>query len=503
MKTIFDPAKRIRLGIWGLGRGASFIHAAKSLNIDVVAGCDLNPAMRRSFAELCPEARLTNDDTEFLSYDFDAVLIATFFPAHADHAIRALAAGKHVLSEVTAFFTPAQGVRLVEAVEKSGKIYNLLENYPFTKENLYLAKLWREGFFGEFQYGEFDYLHECRRLSYAYNTPGHPGVEPGWTAHNWRSWLDFHYYNTHSLGPAMLICGIRPESVTAFPGEVPLAGYLTGSRMGNAAPSLIRMSNGGIVRNLMGSTTDDRHHGKRIFGTRAAARSTGQGLTIRVGAGGSGPELAIAPEWPELGHFAEAAGHDGGDFWELYYFAREFFTGEKAPWDIYAACDVTLAGIMAVRSTEADGCPMRVPDFRDRSAREIFREDERAQAHFDPQLLFPPGHDRNITGNFSSVMSELCDRIPEVRAACDGLKLYDRLADDTSRGAVIRSIVKLLAHLPQLAKRVGEATEICNAYPDSAPAQALREMLELGKPFPLADSEVASAMLLQQLRALR
>ncbi len=36
--------------------------------------------------------------------------------------------------------TPAGGVALVEAVESSGKAYNLLENYPFSKENQYARK---------------------------------------------------------------------------------------------------------------------------------------------------------------------------------------------------------------------------------------------------------------------------------------------------------------------------------------------------------------------------
>ena len=39
--------------------------------------------------------------------------------------MKALKMGKHVLSEVTAFFTPAQGVALVEEVEKRGLVSNL------------------------------------------------------------------------------------------------------------------------------------------------------------------------------------------------------------------------------------------------------------------------------------------------------------------------------------------------------------------------------------------
>ena len=34
---VFDTDKRIRLGIWGLGRGMTFYKCCKSFNIDVVA----------------------------------------------------------------------------------------------------------------------------------------------------------------------------------------------------------------------------------------------------------------------------------------------------------------------------------------------------------------------------------------------------------------------------------------------------------------------------------
>ena len=67
-----------------------------------------------------------------------------------------------MLSEVTAFFTLAQGVHLVEAVEKSGQVYNLAENYPFSPALRHLKRKWDEGLFGELMYAEFEYVHESR-----------------------------------------------------------------------------------------------------------------------------------------------------------------------------------------------------------------------------------------------------------------------------------------------------------------------------------------------------
>ena len=119
MEPILKTDKRLRLGIWGLGRGAAFIKAANELNIDIVAGCDTNPIMREQFRKTCPDAFITADDTEFLAYkNMDAVLVATYFPCHAEHSIRALEAGFHVMCEVTSFTSPGEGVRLLEAVEK-------------------------------------------------------------------------------------------------------------------------------------------------------------------------------------------------------------------------------------------------------------------------------------------------------------------------------------------------------------------------------------------------
>ena len=51
---VFNTNKRIRLGIWGLGRGLSFYSTCKHLNIDVVAGCDYNQHMRDNFLKANP-----------------------------------------------------------------------------------------------------------------------------------------------------------------------------------------------------------------------------------------------------------------------------------------------------------------------------------------------------------------------------------------------------------------------------------------------------------------
>ncbi|MBR2508343.1 MAG: Gfo/Idh/MocA family oxidoreductase [Lentisphaeria bacterium] len=504
MADLFNTDKRIRLGIWGLGRGSAFIKAARELNIDVVAGCDVNPVMRDAFRKECPEAFITDDENEFLNYkDMDAVLIATFFMDHAKHTIRTLEAGFHVMCEVTSFYTPAEGVKVVEAVEKSGKVYNLLENYPFTKENMYLAKLYKDGFFGEFQYAEFEYLHDCRSLCYCYNMPGAPTVEPGYTAHSWRSWLNFHYYNTHSLGPLMRITGLRPEYISAFPEAIPLPGFLPGSGMSKPCPSLIKMSNGGIMRNMCGATTGNYHNGKRFWGTRASAESLDHGLRMRIGATGEGMRTIVEPQWPELAELAENAGHGGGDFWELYYFAREILTGEKAPWDIYNACDVTLAGIMAARSTDNNGAPMEIPDFRKAEVREKYRSDNYCwQQPFDPDKIFPDGHDTAITSNFNKAIYNIGKNSILLRKAMDGAVLYPNIINAAEKLEVIKNLNAASAVLDELENYRNMADKIINAYPDSLAAEALRSMKTLSEPEMNDGAEILAEKIRETIKKL-
>ena len=475
-----DTSKRIRLGIWGLGRGMSFYRSCEALGIDVVAGCDYNAHMRERLLQSCPDAFATADADKFLAHDMDAVLLATYSTEHADDAIRAMEAGKHVLSEVTSFHTMAQGVRLVEAVEKSGLVYNLSENYPFTKENMFLAEQYRKGLFGELQYAEFEYVHNCLQLAYCYidRTP----IQPGNTVHFWRSWIHFHYYNTHSLGPLMHITGLRPTRVVAFPAQNGVPGFLDPQYQG-VAPSLVSMSNGAVFRNLMGATSNDTH-AKRLWGTRGAAESVGNGLHLRLGGGlgdGGKLKLNVEPQWPEgFGELAEKTGHGGGDFWVLYFFARQIRDGTPGPFDIYAAADCTSTGVLAYRSAMEGGKPYDVPNFRDVSQRDLWRDDHFAQERYDVAAgCFPPDADPEITQAFSPTMSQLVLEANTYRAICDWTTVL-HVTEETQQQTLREARDNFLGRLPEVQKLYRQARTIVDAYPASDGARVLSEMLELG-----------------------
>ncbi len=475
-RSVFNTGKRIRLGLWGLGRGMSFYSMCDALNIDVVAGCDFNEHMRRRFKEAKPKALVTASAGEFLGADFDAVLLATYCPAHAGDAIRCLRAGKHVLSEVTAFHTMAEGVELVETVRKTGLVYNLAENYPFTAPHMYLARKWKEGLFGELMYAEGEYVHEVRSLAFTY-IDGVP-IIPGHALHNWRSWLHFHYYCTHSLGPIMVITGTRPTRVVSLPSAHCLPGYpipkIQG--LGGIAPSLINMDNGAVVRNLMGGTTNDVHL-FRYWGTKGSAEATDR-LFLRLGGGGSTPKMEVRTDWGELTDLAARTGHGGGDFWVLYYFARQILDGTPAPFDIHAAADVTIPGILAYRSSREGGRPYDVPDFRKKKDRDACRNDHFAQPRIDTaNVCFPRNADKTEIGQFNLVMNDLINAALVYRAYADWMAVADSVMEPAR---VLELADNLIREYPRMLDVMRKARALADKYPGSEGARLLCEMLEVG-----------------------
>lgn len=493
MQRVFDTDRRIRLGIWGLGRGLAFFESCRFLNIDVVAGCDFSESLRAKFLGHNPGAFVTADVDDFFKQDFDAVLLATFMPSHATDAIRCLQEGKHVLSEVTAFFTLAQGVRLVEEVEKRKLVYHLAENYPFSAANMWLANRWQEGLFGDLMYAEYEYVHELRAMCYTFSD-GTP-VKPGHTVHNWRSWFQYHYYCTHSLGPVMVITGTRPTRVEAFPCRQTIGGYLPlrgQDGNGTLAPSLIEMSNGGVVRNLMGAPTHDSGS-QRMWGTLGAFTIGHDGVKLRLGGAGQSPMMNVNPKWDTFGDLAERTGHGGGDFWTLYYFAREILTGQKGPFDIYGSCDVTIPGIQALRSSLNGGEPMEVPDFRKKADRDRYRHDDWQQERYDVKRgVFGGAKLNHKAANFSTTMTGMVEYAPAYRAYADWKRVQEAIASPDKFLPVAK---RLLDVYDRLVATYRDARAIVKAYPKSDGARVLSEMLDIGE-----EKKVLTAAFLSALK---
>lgn len=186
--------KIIRVGVIGLRRGLIFAAQAKFCGMQLVALCDcrqdrLRPALKK-FPGVVPYV----DYDRFLEHEMDAVILANFFHQHAPLAVKALRAGFHVLSETSACKTPAEGVALARAVERSEKIYMFAENYCFFATNQEMRRLYHAGKIGEVQLAECEYIHPFRRRDVDELAPG---------VNHWRNWIPATYFcRGDPLGPA-------------------------------------------------------------------------------------------------------------------------------------------------------------------------------------------------------------------------------------------------------------------------------------------------------------
>jgi predicted dehydrogenase len=117
-----------------LGTSIPYSHAAALAaipEVEVVAGCDIAPAMRTQFLERWqhrwPDAKVYEDYRELLSKEKpDLVTIATPDFLHADPFIRAVEAGaKGVFVEKPLATSIDDAVRMVETARKAGTVVNV------------------------------------------------------------------------------------------------------------------------------------------------------------------------------------------------------------------------------------------------------------------------------------------------------------------------------------------------------------------------------------------
>ncbi len=368
--------KTVRIGVVGAGRGASYVRAAQmDMGIELVAVCD-SSRERLTALQAPPQVKTLQEEDEFLSLDMDAVVIATYFDSHAPLAMRALKAGFHVLSEITANATLAEGVALCEAVEETGLIYMMGENSAYTDFNQAMKALYDSGEIGRILYAEAEYNHPMAPETLLRLAPGQ---------HHWRNWIPSTYYCTHALGPLMMITGAWPTSVNALSIPAPELGPGQARRNDPGAVTLCRMDNNAVFR-LFGIHIPGHSNWYRLHGTRGAMENLrGPGYfgpgQVRVWHDpwdcpeGQVTERSFVPQWPSHRQQAGSFGHSGADFWVVHHFLEAIRTRTQPDLDVYRSVAMSSVGLLAWRSALENGQPVAVPDFRDPEARAACKED--------------------------------------------------------------------------------------------------------------------------------
>lgn len=376
--------KKLKIGVFGGFRGRTMINILQfHPDAELVAVCDkyqpLLDAVKKKADEVGQKVALYTDFDEFFRHDMDAVVLANYATEHGTYAVKFLESGRHVLSEVLPVETMAQAVRLVEAVEKSGKVYAYAENYCYMQHSFEMWRRYKAGEIGEAVYLEGEYAHDCSAIW--------PSITYGDRNH-WRNLLTPNFYCTHSCGPMIAMSGLRPVQVVGF--EMPQgADMLSVGAQKGPGLEIITFENGAVGKSLHGDLKRTPHSYNYVFYGQKGMMETDRfakdcdSLSVYSEVGlpftkGKWEERFVPQHFIE-GELADRVKtHGGSDFYPTHFFIRKILGDPVAnEWsiDVYKALDMGMCGLLGYRSVLAGNKPMKIPNFRNPAEREAYRND--------------------------------------------------------------------------------------------------------------------------------
>ena len=394
--------KKIRLGLFGVGRGGAFHNIIKANNGEIVAVCEkYAPRAKEAKTNWGENLAVYDNFDDFINHDgLDAVMLCNRFNEHAPFAIKCMEKGIPVLSECTSASTMTDAVALVRAYEKYNSIYMISENFPFMLFNQEMRKVYEEGTLGELLYAEGEYSHGGSAID-AYLKEREEKKDQDLTKKgliagdsikyytpyekHWRNYLPRTYYLTHSLAPLMWITGKTPKRVSAMPIYKPHIPFEL--HCGDAASIILIQNDDNSVFRVTGNASFGcREDSYRIVGVNGQIENVrGQGHTVVLNyEEGFVPENMkenniYTPKWEDVVDDSEVeavknAGHGGGD----YFVIREFFNcireNKKPEMDAYFGATMSATGILAHRSI-LEGKPFDIPDMRNEEERKMYEND--------------------------------------------------------------------------------------------------------------------------------
>lgn len=193
-------SRDLAIAIVGLGFGADFVpiyqaHPEVGCVGVVEPSADLRDAVGGRFGV---EHRLASFEEVLEDDRWDAVHVLAPVRFHADYAVAALDAGKHVACAVPMATDLAAIDAVLDAEARSGRRYMMMETSAYTREHLTAKALLRDGRFGTLA------LYKGFHIQ---NLDGFPDY--------WQGYPPMHYL-THALSPALSLTGSRVTTVRAM-----------------------------------------------------------------------------------------------------------------------------------------------------------------------------------------------------------------------------------------------------------------------------------------------
>lgn len=192
--------KKVNIAIVGLGFGAEFIPIYQGHpSANMLAICQRTESKLNQIGDAFKvEKRYTNYDELLKDPEVDAVHINSPIPDHAEQAIKALKAGKHVACTVPMATTVEECREIVRLTAETGKKYMMMETVVYAREFLYIKELYEKGELGRLQF---------LQASHQQDMDGWPNYWPG---------LPPMHYATHCVGPCLGLTRSSAEYVSCF-----------------------------------------------------------------------------------------------------------------------------------------------------------------------------------------------------------------------------------------------------------------------------------------------
>jgi len=359
--------KIVRLGLLGCGkRGTGVVsEILGEEDVQLCAICDKRSDRLENAKDLFEKAGVEGlqcfaDIADFLKSDIDTVYIATDATLHTEHAIAALEAGKHVLSEVPAIDSLDQAKKLKDAVKAHPKQkYMFGENACYYAYILTAKKIFEDGRLGKIVYADAEYLHSSDITKL--DSPDK------YLNMGWRQSYDAIKYLTHDLGRLLFITGDKVKKVTCFEPTVRYHPYKTGSENGVA---LFTMESGAVYRILIcfGAYVGFGHN-LTLYGTHGMLE------TDRVKANhdyslyckfadipGTFEDKVHIPVGAAY-HGEKTGGHGGCDYKMMRAFIQCILEDTDPPIDVDMGIQMSIPGILAHESAQNGGIPIEIPEF--------------------------------------------------------------------------------------------------------------------------------------------
>jgi predicted dehydrogenase len=374
--------KKIKIGIFGVGRGMDLAKNFMLLGADIVAICDFNKErLNKAVKKVTDDTAIYDNFDSFIEHDLDAVVLANYFHEHTPFAIKCFEKGIHVFSECISNGTMAEGIELLKAFEKSNSIYMLAENYPQMIFNREMKRVCSGGTLGKILYAEGEYNH-----------PGDPTDITFKKTYNyfpehWRNFLPRSYYITHSLGPVMWATGATPKKVTSFASFAPIEGDVPTANFGGDRVSIVTTQNddGSIFRITGCAAFGGHHNAYRICGTEGQIenlRGMGNKVMLRYNGWSKPKDMdevnLYEPKWNDPDEqLIMTSGHGGGDYLTCRMFLDCIKNGKQPehPFDVYSAINMSSVAILAHRSMLEGGKPYDIPDFTKEEDCKLYEND--------------------------------------------------------------------------------------------------------------------------------